>query len=223
MHKNKPIKPRIIKRDPYKTVRDRRDDLRNQFQKADDKIEKLKGHIVTTKRVNNTTRVGAIAATAAGTLAANMIFLQGTSPTDSTLRYAIALGACFGAGLMNKHFNQTDITLTEMLKRVNAWKKQKFAPEDVKSFREMYEQVAADFKKEPSLKKHVKNHRIYTISQGVIITLAMAALASAADKAGYSLGDYLAEQYKGVIEAVGAQPAVEATPETKQKAVDPSP
>jgi len=170
--------------------------LQDQLNKGDDKIEKLKGQIVTTKRTNNTTRVGALAAVAAGTLATNLTILQGSdTTTDSALKYAIVIGACFAGFLMNRHFNDTDITMSEMLKRANNWSRQEFTPEEIQTFKELYDEVKCEFEANSRLKKDVKSNFIYQSSQGVILALAIASLTSGADKLGYSLADYIMNSF----------------------------
>jgi hypothetical protein len=159
------------------------------LNKGDDKVEKLKGQIISTKRANNTTRVASIAATAAGTLAANMVFLQGTSATGTTLRYTIALGACFGAILMNWHFEQKDRNLTEMLRYANEWSKQQFTPEEITTFKELYDQVENGLQSNQSSDKSAKSNLVYWTSQAVIFSLALASMASAFDKLGYGIVD----------------------------------
>jgi hypothetical protein len=135
MDRNRPIKDKAPKRAPnvreqiHAAVRQRNEQMgdevkfyQEQLNKGDDRIEKLKGQIVTTKRTNNTTRVGAIAAVAAGTLATNLTIFQGSeTTTDNTIKYLLVIGACIAGALMNNHFNKTDITMTEMLKRANDW------------------------------------------------------------------------------------------------------
>ncbi len=160
----------------------------DQLNAGDERVEDLKGQIVTTKRANNTTRVGALAAVAAGTLATNLTILQGSeTTTDSILKYGIVIGACIAGLLMNNHFNKTDITMTEMLKRANAWSRQDFTPEEVQTFKELYDEVKSDFEENPKLKKDVKSNFIFQTSQGVIFALAVACVASGADKIGYNI------------------------------------
>ena len=226
MNKNRPIKDRKVKRSPnvreqiHAAAKDRKEQMnqevkfyQEQLNKGDERVEKLKGQIVTTKRTNNTTRVGAIAAVAAGTLASNLVFLQGgDSPTDTALKYGIALSACFGAYLMNKHFNNTDITMTEMLKRANEWSRQEFTPEEVQTFKELYDEVKKDLENHPELKKEVKSNFIYQASQGVILSLAIACLASAADKLDYGFMDYIVnrrndESNSNTLETDASDPA----------------
>jgi glycerophosphoryl diester phosphodiesterase len=209
MKRNRPIKNKIIKRTPdvrgqiHAAISKRENQmgdevkfLQGQLNAGDESVEKLKEQIVATKRANNTTRVGALAATAAGTLGANLIFLQGGTPTDTAIKYGIALGACIGSILMNWHFNKTDITMTEMLKRANAWSRQEFTPEEVQTFKELYEEVKNDFDQNSELKKDVKSNFVYQTSQGVILALAIACLASAADKVGYGFMDYISQQFE---------------------------
>lgn len=203
MKKNRPIRDKVAKHAPdvrgqiHATAKERRTQMgeevkfaQTQLNEGDARIENLKEQIVSTKRTNNTTRVGAIAAVAAGTLTSNLVFLQGgDSPTDVTLKYVIALSACFAAGLMNKHFNETDITMTEMLKRTNSWARQEFRPEEIQTFKELYDEVKDDFAKNPSLKDDVKSNFVYRTSQGVIVALAIACAASGFDKLGYGVVD----------------------------------
>jgi len=196
MNRRKPIKGNVVKRAPdvraqiHAVVKARETEfgeqvqfLQDQLNAGDERIEKLKAQIVTTKRANNTTRVGSIAAVAAGTLATNLTILQGSeTATDSVLKYAIIIGACMAGALMNNHFNKTDITMTEMLKRANAWSRQEFTPEEIQTFKELYDEVKEDFEKNPELKKNVKSNFVYQASQGVIFALAVTAVASAFDK-----------------------------------------
>jgi hypothetical protein len=201
MNSKRPIKSTVVKRIPdvrkqllaaqdkrEKQKRDKAQFIQDQFNKGDEKVEKLKGQIVTSKRTNNTTRIGALAAVAAGTLATNLIILQGSeTTTDNILRYAIVIGGCVAGVLMNGHFNKTDITMTEMLKRANAWSRQEFTPEEIQTFKDLYDQVNKDFEGNPELRKNVKSSFIFQTSQGVIFVLALAAIASAADKFDFNI------------------------------------
>ncbi len=209
MRKNKPIRNKDIKRAPdvrgqiQAAVKLRETQmgeevqfLQDQLNAGDAAAEKLKGQIVATKRANNGTRVGALAATAAGTLGANLIFLQGGTPTDTALKYAIALGACIASALMNNHFNKTDITMTEMLKRANSWSRQEFTSEEVQTFKELYDEVKNDFDQNPDLRGDVKSNFVFKTSQGVILALAIACFASAADKMGYGFMDYISNRFE---------------------------
>lgn len=166
MKTKRPIKGKILKRAPdvrgqIHAARDKRETqmgeevkfAQTQLNEGDARIESLKDQIVSTKRTNNTMRVGALAAVAAGTLATNLTILQGSdSSTDNALKYALVLSVCFASVLMNRHFNDTDIKMTEMLKRINDWARQEFTPEEVKTFKELYDEVKDDFEKEPSKK-----------------------------------------------------------------------
>ena len=205
MGNNRPIKNHQIKRAPdvsaqiRAAVKDRETQfgekvqfLQQQLNAGDERIETLKTQIVSTKRANNTTRVGALAAVAAGTLATNLTILQGSNAsTDIVLKYGIVIGACVASLLMNNHFNKTDITMTEMLKRANSWARQEFTPEEVQTFKELYDEIKNDFEENPKLKKDVKSNFIFQTSQGVILSLGIACFASAADKLGYGFMDYI--------------------------------
>lgn len=109
-------------------------DLRDQFQKADDKIEALKDKVDGMRNRNSTVRVGSIAAIGAGALATTMVALQSGGEFDTTLRYALAIFACGGALILNKHFHERDVKLSEVLRRTNKWSKGELLPEEVQRF-----------------------------------------------------------------------------------------
>ncbi len=210
MGRNRPIKSRVIKRTPdvrgqiHAAISKRENQmgdevqfLQDQLNAGDESVEKLKEQIVATKRSNNTTRVGALAAVAAGTLATNLTILQGSeTTTDSILKYTIVIGACIAGALMNNHFNNTDIAMTEMLKRANAWSRQEFTPEEIQTFKELYDEVKKDFEANPKLKNDVKSNFVFQASQGVIFALAIATIASAADKFDYDFIESISQKIK---------------------------
>ncbi len=121
-------------------------DLRDQFQKADNKIEALKDKVDGMRNRNSTVRVGSIAAIGAGALATTMVALQSGGEFDNMLRYGVSLAACFGAFILNKHFHERDVKLSEVLRRTNKWAKGEFLPEEVQTFKELYDEVTSDYK-----------------------------------------------------------------------------
>jgi hypothetical protein len=81
-------------------------DLRDQFQKAGDKIEALKDKVDGMRGRNSTVRVGSIAAIGAGALTTTMVALQSGEQFDNMLRYSVAMASCVGALMLNKYFNE---------------------------------------------------------------------------------------------------------------------
>lgn len=120
-------------------------DLRDQFQKAEDMVEKLKDKVDGKRGRNNTVRVGSIAAMGAGALATTMTALQGENGLDEGLRYLIAMGASIGAAIMNSYFQENDVKLHEVLNRINDLKTGELLPEDVNNFKQIYKQVKKEF------------------------------------------------------------------------------
>lgn len=199
MKQNRPIRKITVKRSPdvRKQINEAAKVRQNQFGEevkflqeqlnaGDDRIETLKDRIISEKRSNNGLHTGLFA----GVIATNLIFLSGGgSPIDSVIKYGIALSVCTAGLLMNRHFNKTDITLTEMLKRTNAWSRQEFTPEEVQTFKELYDEVKMDLEENPKLRGQVKSSFVHIVSQGAIFSLSIACFASAMDKLGYSALD----------------------------------
>lgn len=157
-------------------------DLRDQFQKANDKIESLKDKVADKRASNNGLRGTSLAAIAGGTLAANIVFLQGETQGDAILKYCIALSSCFGAFMLNKYFHENDVKLNEVLRRTNEWQKGKFLPEEVQTFKELYDEVKTDYALDKTFNDQVSANKGYNLSQGVILALGIACLISASEK-----------------------------------------
>jgi len=84
--------------------------------------------------------------------------------------------------MMNKYFHESDVKLNEVLRRANEWQKGQFLPEEVQTFKELHDAVKADYTLDKTFNGKANGNRGYNLSQGVILALGIACLASASEK-----------------------------------------